>query len=184
MAQYVLTLRFSEEDNPFLLDIASLLYDIELSHDFGVLLAEPDYKSFEFSRFFWFRQGRPVKPQHRARAARIVKQSPLLLEVVIPSLGALWVLLQIFERVSNWSLSREKLELEVEKLHRERDESRERIRQQYADQLDRLVRDREADPIEHSLTRRLSESPIRLVDLSVRKVTASNDPDFTSKEKQ
>jgi hypothetical protein len=184
VAQYILTLRFSEEAKPFLLDVASLLYDIELSHDFGVLLVEPDYKSFEFSRFFWFRQGRPIKPQHRARAARIVKQSPLLLEVVIPSLGALWVLLQIIEKISNWPLSKEKLELEVEKLRRERDEARERIRQQYADQLHRLVHDRKADPIEHSLTKRLSESPIRLVDLEVRKAAASDDPDSTSNERQ
>lgn len=46
MSTYLLTLEFSEEENPFLLDITSLLYDIELAYDFCVLLTEDEYRGY------------------------------------------------------------------------------------------------------------------------------------------
>lgn len=182
MAEYLLTLQFSDEEKPFLLDITSLLYDLELAHDFGVLATEPEYRGYEFNRFFWYRNGRRIKPIHRVRAARIVKQSPLLIEVIIPSLGALWVLLQIIEKVSNWKLSREKLEFEVEKHRWEQEERREEVRQRYADQLGQLSQNSEASGIQQSLTKRLSESSIKLVQVEIQEFEASNDPDFKSDE--
>jgi hypothetical protein len=182
MAEYLLTMQFSEEEKPFLLDITSLLYDLELAHDFGVLATEPEYRGYKFNRFFWYRHGRRIRSMHRVRAARIIKQSPLLLEIVIPSLGALWVLLQIIEKVSNWKLSREKLEFEVERLRWEQDERREKVRQRYADQLIQLAQDREANVIEQSLTKRLSEGSIRLVQFEVQEVNVGKDHNFKSDE--
>jgi hypothetical protein len=169
MRAYLLTLEFSEERNPFLLDITSLLYDIELAYDFCVLLTENEYRRYNFSGFFWFRNGRPLRNEHRLRIARIVKQSPLILEVVIPSLAALWALLQIIEKVRNWNLSHEKLQLEVEKLRREREIDREGTRELYAKQLSQLAEKRDATTIEERLTKRLSENPLKLIRLEVKR---------------
>jgi hypothetical protein len=138
MPTYLLTLEFSEPENLFLLDVTSLLYDIELAYDFCVLLTADEYKEYEFTRFFWFRNARPLKGEHRLRLVRIVKQSPLLLDVIVPSLGALWILLQIFEKVRNWNLAHEKLKLEVDKLRREQEKHREEVRELYAKELGQL----------------------------------------------
>src|SRR5262245_20950649 len=167
MPTYLLTLEFSEPENLFLLDVTSLLYDIELAYDFCVLLTADEYKKYEFTQFFWFRNGRPLKREDRLRILRIVKQSPLLLEVIIPSLGALWILLQIFEKVRNWNIAREKLELEVEKLRREQETHREQVRELYAKEIGQLFAERNAIAIEDRLVRRLSDNPIKLVHLEV-----------------
>ena len=34
MTEYVMTIKFHEDKEPYLLDISSMLYDIELTHDF------------------------------------------------------------------------------------------------------------------------------------------------------
>ncbi len=170
MTQHLLSLEFEEEEEPLLLDITNLLYDLELAHDLGVLLTNKDYADYQFSRFFWYRNGRPVAKKHRLRAARIAKQSPLILQVVIPTLGAIWVLLQIIEKVHNWPLSRKKLELEVDKLTREREQYREQLKDQYGEQLRALMDERDAAAISESLTKRLSENPAKLARLEVKRI--------------
>jgi hypothetical protein len=115
-----MTIEFHEDKESYLLDISSMLYDLELTHDYSVITANKElYSNYHFNRFFWYRKGRPILKEHRIRALKIVKESPLIIEVVIPSLGAIWILLQIFEKISNWNLNKEKLRLEVDKLHRE-----------------------------------------------------------------
>jgi hypothetical protein len=170
MNQYLLTLKFSEEKLPYLLDITNLLFDIELAHDFSALLLEDAYGSYEFTRFFWYRKGKRINDRHRIRAMRIVKESPLLLEIVIPSLGALWGLIQIIEKVSNWELSRKKLELEVDKLNREKEQFRETVRKKYMQQLRRLDSELNVSGIEKRIINRLYQSPIRLVKYSVSEI--------------
>lgn len=167
MAKYLVSLKFQEKETPFLLDISGLLYDLELAHDFGVLLVQPDYRDRKFNRYFWYRNGRRLKSEHRLRVARIAKQSPLEVGLIISVPGALWVLLQIFEKVQNWSLSREKLRLEVEKLRVEQAQRRETILQFYADQLDEIQWNEETEKIETKITDRLSKSAIKLVDAAI-----------------
>src|SRR5205085_8371597 len=104
MEGYVLALQFSEEELPLLQDVSTLFYDLQLAHDFGALLNGQELRSYSFSSTFWFRNGRPVPRSDKIRTARIVKASPLLLEVVIPTLGALWIMIQILEKVSNMPL--------------------------------------------------------------------------------
>lgn len=135
MTEYVMTIKFHEDKEPYLLDISSMLYDLELTHDFSVIIANKEfYPNYHFNRYFWYRKGRPVLKQHRIRALRIVKESPLILEVVIPSLGAIWILLQIFEKISNWNLKKEKLRLEVNKLRREEETAKHEEIDVYSDQ--------------------------------------------------
>lgn len=95
---YILQLQFVEDKYPLLLDVSSLMYDLVLAHDFGVILTEEEYSDYKFSQYFWYRQGRSIKPYHRIRTSRIIKESPLVLEVVIASTGGIWVLLQIIEK--------------------------------------------------------------------------------------
>lgn len=162
---------FHEEDTPFLLDVSSLLYDFELLHDLSLILCREDYRDYRFSRYFFYRNGRPIKKDHKVRVARIVKESPITVELILTgvslSSGALWVLLQAIEKIQNWRLNREKLELEVKKLQLE-------IRklgletEKLEVELDKKVKEREAFYVLDSLVGRLDGIPIKLADLHVR----------------
>lgn len=170
MTEYVMTIKFDEDKEPYLLDISSMLYDLELSHDFSVIIANKElYTNYHFNRYFWFRKGRPILQQHRMRALRIVKESPLILEVVIPSLGAIWILLQIFEKISNWNLNKEKLRLEVEKLRRELNGTKHEENVSFSEQ--RWPGNIEMHPheIEKKLIDRLAEINIKPRELEIRK---------------
>jgi hypothetical protein len=176
MPSYLLTLEFSEDETPFLLDITNLLYDIELAYDFCVLLTEEQYREYKFGQSFWYRKGRPLRNEHRLRIRRLTKQSPLLIEVIIPSsLTSVWALLQIIEKVRNWNLSHEKLRLEVEKLRREHEKDREETRDLYAKQISQLAEERNATVIEERLAKRLSDSPLKLIRLEVKRTDSSDD---------
>jgi hypothetical protein len=167
-ARYILKMRFLEESYPDLLDISSLLYDLELSHDYGVLLSEKLHWDYQFSRFFWYRKGRPIEAYNRVKAAKITKASPLELTLVIASVGALWVLLQIIEKVANWPLNRKKLRLETEKLELEVAEKRS-ANLHHAIMVTREQREsREgAAVVERQLVQRLAKSNLALLDIEV-----------------
>ena len=158
-SHYKIQLRFVEDKYPLLLDISSLMYDLVLAHDFGVILTEEEYSDYKFGQYFWYRQGRPIKPYHRIRASRIIKVSPLILEVIVPSIGGGWVLLQIIEKIQNWSLNREKLKLEIEKLREEKQLRRK--------ELEMLAERREAVQQRSNLIKRLNESPLVLEDVKI-----------------
>jgi len=172
---------FSEEQKPFLLDITSLLYDFELLHDLCVLTCVDEYKEFNFSQYFWYRGGRPLKEKDRLRTIRIIKESPLVMELLMGATAFL-ALVQAIEKINNWKLNRKKLELEVEtkqiekemkkiekeKLERESSityykEQREKV------ELGRAVEERKALDIFHGLLRRLETNPIKLLEIDMVK---------------
>lgn len=161
--QAKLRLIFAEEERPFLLDISSLLYDFELLHDLSLMLCAEEYIDYKFSRRFWYRNGRPIRRDHRLRAAKIVKESPLTIELILAGItvgsGALWVLLQAIEKIQNWGLNRERLRLQVEKLRMENEKLRL--------ELEPKVHQREAQYILDSLTTRLDSIPMKLTDLVI-----------------
>jgi len=175
MEEYLVTLQFREDEEPFLLDVSSLIYDFELAYDFSVILAEEEYSKYDFNRFFWYRTGRPLKNHHRARAARIVKESPLLLEVILPSLTAIWVLIQIIEKISNWEINRKKVKMEVRKLQREEDMHKQQMIEKYSDQLEPLLERRHANDTHNKLVDRLSKSPISLSKMDISRKDIRND---------
>lgn len=172
-----MTLVFKEEEEPYLLDISSLLYDFELLHDFSLLLCAEEYLKFHFSQNFWYRNGRPIEPYHKLRAAKIVKQSPLTIELImagaVAASGALWILVQAIERISNWKLNREKLQLEIKKLQKEIENS---TRQRMPEaNLEQKTEEKGVAWVLNSLIGRLEKNPTNLVEIELR--TARNEDD-------
>jgi hypothetical protein len=159
---------FEEIERPFLLDITSLLYDFELSHDFSLLLTATEYSDYKFSQYFWYRNGRLLKSNHKLRAAKIVKLSPLTIELIITGVvvvsGALWVLVQVIEKVANWRLNTQKLRLEIEKLEIEIGKARKENEKQHFEQK---MEERGATWIFSSLIGRLERNPLNLVDIEI-----------------
>jgi hypothetical protein len=158
-----LTLVFDEEKEQLLLNISSLFYDFELLHDLMLLTYVEEYSHYRFNQYFFYRKGRPLKKSHRLRAIKIIKKSPLTIELVLAGIigvsGAIWALIQAFEKISNWRLNRKKLEMEVEKLRLERD--REKI------EVEEKLLKKEALRIYISLLKRFESNPIKLVDASI-----------------
>lgn len=164
----IVRFEFEEDQFPYLLSVSSLLYDFELAHDLSVLLSYPQYSRYEFSRFFWYRNGRHLSPFHKLRTFNITKNSPLTIEVVVAAVGGIWLLVQIFEKVANWPLNREKTLLEIEKLRKENAlKDVEIIEKQW--QLQARLEQRHAVHVHDQLVKRLDASPIRLVAITIRR---------------
>jgi hypothetical protein len=129
-----------------------------------LILCVEDYRDYKFSRYFWYRNGRPIKTDHRLRVRRIAKESPLTIELILAgvsiSSGALLMLLQAIEKIQNWRLNREKLKLEVEKLRMEGEKLRL--------ELEQKVKEREAFYILDPLVRRFEDIPLKLADIEIR----------------
>jgi len=49
-------LTFTNDKNPYLLDISSLFYDFELLHDFFLIVYADDYKYYKLNNYFWYRK--------------------------------------------------------------------------------------------------------------------------------
>ena len=164
-----MTLIFSEEKEPFLLDVTSLLYDFELMHDLVLLVYSKEYSEYVFTNRFYYRTGRPLEKQHRLRAVKIVKKSPLIIEVSM-AVGALWAFIQAIEKISNWKINKEKLRLEVEKLKLDiYKEKRE---------LEKELLEREVQLYYDNMKKRLEDNPIKLIDISIEK--PEDERDYTN----
>ncbi|MCK4732185.1 MAG: hypothetical protein KAT65_06965 [Methanophagales archaeon] len=161
-----LRLEFKEAKRPFLLDISSLFYDFELLHDFAVILTYEDYFNYSLTqRFFWYRNGRPIKSGHKLKSSKIIKESPLIIGVVIGAIGAIWILLQAIDKISSWKLNRKKLQLEIEKLQLDINKSRYDEEKAHIE-LEYRIEQRKALKTFNSIVRRLNDNPIKLVDIS------------------
>ena len=163
----ILRFSFAEARYPFFLSVSSLFADLGAAHDLGVLVSYPEYERYRFGSRFWMRNGRPVEPRHQLRTFAIVKQSPLVLELIGKIAGAL-SLVQIIEKVSNWKLNRQKLELEVVRLRQDVALKEVEILEKQG-ALEEKLRRREAERIYSGLIKRFNESEFRLEDLDLRR---------------
>ena len=154
----------------FILDFTSLLYDFELLHDLAVISSLPDYSEYKLSRFFWYRWGRDIKPNHKLKLKEISYSSPLILEILVGvsiAIPLLWVLVQAAEKISNWRLNRRKLRLEVEKLE---SEARQTGYKEYLlrVQVEKAIQRKELEEsTRNSIVKRLGKNPLKLTQLSV-----------------
>lgn len=166
----VLHLQFDHANKfPEIQDVTALLYDIELVHDFALLVSEEEYSSFRFTRHFLYRNGRPIRQCHKARIMRISLGSPIILEIIIPSIATIMGILKILELLSNRKLKREKLELEVEKLREENEERRKQSRIRDL-QIENIAEQRKAVAELRILIKRLDVSAFSLTVAQVKKL--------------
>src|SRR5438132_56717 len=99
---------FATESNPLLLDVNTLMYDLELLYDLQVLLYEKDYANYSFSTAFFYRNGRPLKLEHRLRTVRISKDSPLELVLTYGAkIVVMWAFLQALMKIESFRLNRQ-----------------------------------------------------------------------------
>jgi hypothetical protein len=175
-----ITLRGAEPSNIALLDLSGFLYDFNLLFEVGRLATDPRYEGVSLNRRdLWYRRGRPLAPEDRLYVERLRSESPIelitILGAVGASFGAIWVLVQAVEKISNFRLNRAKLRLEVEKLQRESERETQPMRVVHEEHIELLLHRRQAYPKIDNLTKRLADSPVEVRELDVRLISRIRD---------
>jgi len=161
-----------ETEPPTLLQTTNFLYDLNLIYEFSRLGTDPAYSGFNFSRYVYYRDGRPLQDQDRLHVIKLRQESPLELIATAAAasgtvIGAVWGMVQIIEKISNFRLNREKLRLEIEKL--QNDNKQAKLQSHIIDEEEALFllhRNGAYSYIEHT-GERLSESPIRVEECEI-----------------
>ena len=168
----------SELQTPTLLQVTSFLYDFNLVYEVSRLATDRSYERSHISRYVYYRYGRPLRDEDRLSVVRLREESPLELVTTVAVaggavIGAIWGIVQIAERISNWRLNRDKLRQEVERLRRENEEAKQPLR--IVDEEEAIVRLSRTDavPILDQLGERLAGSPLRIQQLEITIKTRS-----------
>ncbi len=159
---FKIALRFKEQELPFLQDISSLLYDIELLHDLFLLTNLDEYENYAFSQYFWYRHGRPISKNHKIRTARIIQGSPLTLEMIWGGVEAVLFLLMSINLLRNWRLDNEIKKRKLEKLGIEIEKEKLEV-----ELLRSRLDEREASNFYQSILNRLDSSPFILEGIEI-----------------
>ena len=118
-----ISLRGDEDQFPLLLDITSFLYDFNLLYEFMRIKMDDRYSGYTLSFHSWNRKNRPLRDADRLRVVHLRHESPIaLVTVAIATPGAVAAVLGVLtiaEKLRNWSLNRELLELQRDKLRKE-----------------------------------------------------------------
>lgn len=170
-----LNLHGEQTDLPTLLDVSSFLYDFNLVYELGRLATDQKYRTVRFSRYSLFRKGRPLDHLDRLSVTKLSQSSPLYLQTLLwgapLAVGALWGIVQIVEKVSNWRLNRDKLEEELKKLQRENlaAETAAKTAPIYSEEEYIIqMKERETWPLIDEIGRRLEISPVKIKELKIR----------------
>ena len=179
-----LTLTADALATPHVAEIALFLYDFTSLYEIVRLAVDPHYRTYKFSRFSLYRNGRPLDERDRLELGSIHMRSPLEVVATIAVAGgaaasaatAIWVVVQTLEKIYNLRLNREKLELEVQKLRRE--EAQPALPMDLPggkpDAQTQIARRKASESLE-AVARRLEASPVRIVRIELE-VRASGAP--------
>ncbi len=116
----MLRLIFKNDDKISIKSLSGLLTDLALLYEQTVLLTLPDYKEYRFSSQHEPREVGYIREEHQMLVHRIRYESPLEITLILTAAGAspafLWTLLQFIEKIRNWKLNRDILEMQFKKL--------------------------------------------------------------------
>jgi hypothetical protein len=107
-------------DYPPLIDISSFLYDFNLVYEISRLATDQEHKGYRFSEDTWSQEHRPITPDQQLHIITLRQESPLLLVAAVTAIpaaiGAIWGLVQVIDKIANWPLNRQILQLQRDKL--------------------------------------------------------------------
>jgi hypothetical protein len=167
----------SEESFPSLLEVSSFLYDFNLLYEISRLATDPTYRDFRFSRFVFYRRGRPLEERDRLYLQSLSLGSPIVIVGVVTAMvtgiGGVWGIVQIVEKITNAPLNRRKLKAEVEKLERENQEAAALspdLMPEGEEGFRKAIRIREAEHFYDNVAGRLERSSVRIKELEIEVV--------------
>jgi len=169
---------------PTLTEVSDFIYDLNLLYEYSRLLADPAYDFFEFRKgpYVFNRTARPIRREDKLLLESLSKKSPLELIVLVAGVpgaaGALWVMVQIFEKVYNFRLNRRKLQAEVKRLEMEnakieKDQGTPKLLipdLENSKKVEKRIESRNARWVFDQLEKRLAKSLVRLEDVLIEMV--------------
>lgn len=178
-------IRAETDPTPDIATVGLFLYDLDSLYEIVRLALDPAYKSYRFSRFSLYRNGRPLADQDRLLVKRLKLASPLEVFATVAAVGgaattvaaAVWTLVQIVEKIYNLRLNHEKLELEVMKLQREAVQPR--LPLDLPDKplsSEKILKRRAADEPLETLEKRLASSTVRITDFEIEVIEKTTSP--------
>ena len=112
-----------EEKFPLLEDMYTFLHDFNMIYEISRVATDPNYDEFPFPQLIYFGDNGlniKIREEDRLHVESMSKKSPLELITVVAAvpatIGAIWGVVQIIEKVVNFRLNRRKLKEEVRKL--------------------------------------------------------------------
>ena len=188
-------IKFSfEEDGEYLIGdeakvtietLSSFLSDLNLLNECLALALIAEYSDFNFSQFFFYRKGRPLKKEHKLYLNKINHNSPLVLEVIVPlaasAAGIPWLILQSAQKIRNWKLERRKLKIEVQKAEFDLNEKKAKFVNEQLDIEEKLLK-REALQAYNNILKRIENHPFFAVDVEIEIMEPDNNVDYENKE--
>ena len=127
---------FTDEESPLTLEnLSAFLYDLVLIHDRLFLLLSTDYKGkIPSGLAFYRRNGRPIKKPDKLQISLIIKESPTLIEIIVPAILVgvptfALTFIKILEKIADWNedraikrIDRQTKEIELHRLIQEETE--------------------------------------------------------------
>lgn len=173
-----LTLRGDEGGYPALNDISAFLYDFNLLYEFSRVVVDPKYGRVKLSRFSGYRNRKQLFPEDRLEIESLRIESPIALVAIVaagPVVAAtLWALTQTMEKIVKFSLNRDILKLQRDKLKRELETSAPSSVAPSLPESDAGFREqphvREADRYFDRVGRRLEESSVHVKEIEITHV--------------
>jgi hypothetical protein len=127
-------LKCDEETFPRLVDVDGFLHDLNILYEISRVATDANYDNYPMSQLTVHRGDRllvHIRDEDRLYMESISKQSPMELATVVfavpAAVGAIWGMVQIFEKVVNFRLNRRKLREEVRKLEHENSHPNDRL---------------------------------------------------------
>ena len=181
-----------ESDYIALFDVVNFLFDFNVTYEIGRLATDPSHESFKFSRYIFYRNGRPLEYNERLFLKTLEHGSPtkLVTRLTATSLavGSIWGCVQIYSKVADHPLEHRKLIAEVRKVELEVQEMEQRQADSATstestnhiiapklegDGFERFLYERGALQYFEQATNRLIKSPVRIEDMEIRIVNDS-----------
>lgn len=114
----VLGLTFETDLQPLLRDITSILYGIELLHDFVTLSISEHHQEYEFNDRFFNRTGRPLQATELLHVTRLSLESPLTVDLIAVPLPALATALVVVNKIGFWRFDPGRVQSEIATIRR------------------------------------------------------------------
>jgi hypothetical protein len=154
---------------PPLIEVSSFIYDLNFAYELSLLATDPSHGNYVFSEETWYRTHRPIPHEQQLNTLKVQHESPLLLVAAVAALpatiGAIWGLVQIVEKVANFSLNRENLKLQVEKLRKEVATQNEKIKP--LPEVHEILAQRDGDFLFQQTIKRLSGNTLQITHFDI-----------------
>ena len=168
---FLIRVQGQAEDYPPLIDVSSFLWDFNQAYEISRVATDQRYAPFVSSEGPRDPRGM-IEDEDRLQVVALNENSPLVLLAIVAAtpaaVGAIWGLVQIVDKITNWPLNRQILKLQRDKLRSELQRSEYPIQEfEKPEQFRQHLRDHEVSHLYDHVAGRLEFGKIRVTDFEI-----------------